>query len=196
MGRVSFDVFRGSRPAGSAGRWARSTSNETLLATLALAAFLFANTSRAATGATSPVPTPQAPIARSTQAGNKPHRAKFVSTSQADAESGAQSTRAPPSHPGDAPSPPPLLHFNFPDTPEKRLVEQHCVACHDLNRIQNAGGTRSGWNRRLQRMIARGSKLPLQDVPAVANYLARQFLVRLRPVDANDSAAALNPPTP
>ena len=168
MGRVSFDVFRGSRPAGSAGRWARSTSNETLLATLALATFLFANTSSAATGV----------------------------TSQADAESGAQSTRAPPSHPGDAPSPPPLLHFNFPDTPEKRLVEQHCVACHDLNRIQNAGGTRSGWNRRLQRMIARGSKLPPQDVPAVANYLARQFPVRLRPVDANDSAAALNPPTP
>ena len=95
-----------------------------------------------------------------------------------------------------APAPVPVLHLNLPDTPEKRLVEQHCVACHDLARIQNAGGTRSGWNKRLQRMIARGAKLPLQDVPAVAVYLARQFPVRPRPVDANTSIPATESATP
>jgi hypothetical protein len=88
-------------------------------------------------------------------------------------------------HPDAGPAPVPVLHLSLPETSEKRLVEQHCVACHDLGRIQNAGGTRSGWARRLKRMIARGSKLPEQDVPAVATYLARQFPVRLRPVDAN-----------
>ena len=94
------------------------------------------------------------------------------------------------------PVPVPILHFSFPDAPEKRLVEQHCVACHDLSRIQNAGGTRSGWTKRLSRMIARGAKLPLQDVPAVAEYLARKFPVRPRPVDANAAASATDAPAP
>jgi cytochrome c5 len=98
--------------------------------------------------------------------------------------------------PDTAPVPVPVLHLSLPDTPEKRLVEQHCVACHDLTRIQNAGGTRSGWNKRLQRMIARGAKLPLQDVPAVAVYLARQFPVRPRPVDANTSIPPTESTTP
>ena len=89
-----------------------------------------------------------------------------------------------------APAPIPILHLKPPEALEKRLVEQHCVACHDLGRVQNAGGTRSGWTKRLQRMIARGAKLPLQDVPAVAAYLAREFPVRLRPVDTNERAAA------
>jgi len=98
--------------------------------------------------------------------------------------------------PDTSPAPVPVLHLSLPDTPEKKLIEQHCVACHDLTRIKNAGGTRSGWNKRLQRMIARGAKLPLQDVPAVAAYLARQFPVRLRPVDANATAPATQPGGP
>ena len=95
-----------------------------------------------------------------------------------------------------APLPVPVLHFNFPDSPEKRLVEQHCVACHDLGRIQNAGGSRSGWAKRLKRMIARGAKLPDQDVPAVSAFLAKQFPIRLRPVDADTATKATAPATP
>lgn len=98
--------------------------------------------------------------------------------------------------PDTGPAPVPILHFSLPDAPEKRLVEQHCVACHDLSRIENAGGTRSGWAKRLNRMIARGAKLPLKDVPAVAEYLARKFPVRLRAVDATAAASATNAPAP
>jgi hypothetical protein len=88
------------------------------------------------------------------------------------------------------PAPIPVLHLSLPDAPEKRLVEQYCVACHDLARVQNAGGTRSGWAKRLRRMIVRGAKLPREDVPAVAAYLAREFPVRPRPVDTDATAAA------
>ena len=98
--------------------------------------------------------------------------------------------------PDAGPAPVSILRFNVPDAPEKRLVEQHCVACHDLSRIENAGGTRSGWAKRLNRMIARGAKLPLQNVPAVAEYLARKFPVRPRPVDENVAASATDAPTP
>jgi mono/diheme cytochrome c family protein len=80
------------------------------------------------------------------------------------------------------PMPPAVLHLHLPDRPERRLVEQHCVACHDLARVENAGGSRMGWTRRLQRMIRRGATLSPRDVPAVATYLARTLPERPRPV--------------
>jgi len=91
----------------------------------------------------------------------------------------------------DVPVPSPMTaigHLPLPDGPEKQLVKQHCMACHDIARIENAGGTRSGWKSRLERMIRRGSTLPRQDVPALATYLARALPERLR--------AAPPPPTP
>jgi len=67
----------------------------------------------------------------------------------------------------------------LPDAPERQLVVQHCLACHDVTRIESAGGSRSGWTRRIERMIMRGSTLPPKDVPEVAAYLARALPVRL-----------------
>src|SRR5262245_6961536 len=98
------------------------------------------------------------------------------------APNAASSAHAPTLPVEQAPALPPLLHLSLPNAPEKRLVEQHCVACHDLRRVENSGATRTGWVRRLQRMIRRGSTLPPQDVAAVATYLGRTLPERPRPV--------------
>jgi len=81
-------------------------------------------------------------------------------------------------------------HPTLPDAPELRLVVQHCLACHNLTRIENAGGSRSGWTKRIKRMITRGSTLPPQDVPAVAEYLARALPERLRPAMPTDVSSS------
>ena len=69
----------------------------------------------------------------------------------------------------------------WPVGPERRLVERHCNACHDLAWIERSGGDARGWTDRLQRMIRNGASLPRGDIPALAAYLARAFPERLRP---------------
>ena len=69
----------------------------------------------------------------------------------------------------------------LPDAPEKALVLEHCMACHDLDWIARSGGTKEGWEARLVRMIRAGATIPRDQIPAVAAYLAKALPVRPRP---------------
>lgn len=76
-----------------------------------------------------------------------------------------------------------------PDLPEGRqkdIVRRYCTACHSLDRIRRAGGTRAGWLDRIDRMQRWGAKISPLDVDAVATYLASALPPRPR---ASDSVA-------
>ena len=69
----------------------------------------------------------------------------------------------------------------LPNAPEKALVLQYCMVCHDLDWIARSGGTKEGWEDRLVRMIRAGATIPRDQIPAVAAYLARALPERPRP---------------
>src|SRR5258705_674059 len=69
----------------------------------------------------------------------------------------------------------------LPNGPEKALVLEHCMACHDLDWIARSGGSKEGWERRLVRMIRAGATIPRDKIPAVAAYLAQAFPERPLP---------------
>jgi cytochrome c5 len=72
----------------------------------------------------------------------------------------------------------------LPDVPEKALVLQYCMVCHDLDWIARSGGTEEGWEDRLVRMIRAGATIPRDRIPAVAAYLAKALPLRPRPQTA------------
>jgi multidrug efflux pump subunit AcrA (membrane-fusion protein) len=69
----------------------------------------------------------------------------------------------------------------LPGAPEKELVLRHCTACHGLERVQGSGGSVSGWEDRIQRMIRWGANIAPGEITSVAAYLAQALPVRLRP---------------
>jgi cytochrome c5 len=69
----------------------------------------------------------------------------------------------------------------LPNGPEKALVLEHCMACHDLDWIAQSGGSKEGWERRLVRMIRAGATIPRDKIPAVAAYLAKALPERPLP---------------
>lgn len=79
---------------------------------------------------------------------------------------------------------------SLPDAPEKALVQEYCVGCHQISRIEHAGGTFEGWSDRVRRMIRWGAKIPMDQVGTLAAYLAKALPPRLRP--PSESAAPLN----
>ncbi len=69
----------------------------------------------------------------------------------------------------------------FPDGPEKVVLLEHCETCHTLEAIAGAGGTEAGWTDRINRMIRWGSKIPREQVPQLATYLAHVLPPRPAP---------------
>src|SRR5258705_12463611 len=69
----------------------------------------------------------------------------------------------------------------LPNAPEKALVLEHCMTCHDLGWIARSGGSKEGWESRLVRMIRAGAPIPRDKIPAVAAYLAQAFPERPLP---------------
>src|SRR5690242_17481768 len=72
----------------------------------------------------------------------------------------------------------------LPEAPEKAAVQKYCTACHEIGRIQRAGGTTAGWQDRIGRMQRWGAKIPPAEVAAVARYLADVLPPRSRPPDS------------
>ena len=60
----------------------------------------------------------------------------------------------------------------------RELVESNCAICHSLDYIQTNSPflDRKGWEATLGKMVnAMGAPIPKEDVPAIVDYLTRQY---------------------
>ena len=64
---------------------------------------------------------------------------------------------------------------SLPEGPEKELVLKVCTGCHGADVATNASTDKSGWLGIVNQMVATGAKVKKGDIPAVVNYLARNF---------------------
>jgi hypothetical protein len=55
------------------------------------------------------------------------------------------------------------------------LVQERCIKCHGIVRIQQAAKTRDEWQATVSRMIGRGANLSSDEKDAVINYLAETY---------------------
>jgi virginiamycin B lyase len=57
----------------------------------------------------------------------------------------------------------------------KETVQSVCTGCHTLDRVIATGFNRDGWQLMVNQMISNGAPLHPDQVPAVVDYLARNF---------------------
>ena len=55
----------------------------------------------------------------------------------------------------------------------ERIINQSCVDCHDIRRIQTAAMTGDAWATTVSTMIEKGAKVAKEDVPVLVAYLAQ-----------------------
>ncbi len=63
--------------------------------------------------------------------------------------------------------------FKGPDAVAANLVNTVCASCHTLDRVNNKKADRDGWTATVTRMKGQGADLTDEQVPLVADYLAR-----------------------
>jgi mono/diheme cytochrome c family protein len=80
-----------------------------------------------------------------------------------------------------APEPQPEPGSTLPDEPAKGLVLVQCNICHGLGWIERSGADLEGWTDRIRRMIRAGAQIPPEQIPLMAEYLAKALPERPRP---------------
>lgn len=55
------------------------------------------------------------------------------------------------------------------------LVNERCVGCHDLARVESAKKTEAEWASTVQRMVGKGTRLTDEEQAAVIQYLAATY---------------------
>jgi len=79
---------------------------------------------------------------------------------------------APPAEPMVAPTEEP----EQPAPPDgQALVQQRCIQCHGLGRIQQASKTEAEWATTVARMVGKGANLSPEEQEAVIQYLAETY---------------------
>ena len=63
--------------------------------------------------------------------------------------------------------------FKGPDAVAANLVNTVCASCHTLDRVNNKKADHDGWTATVTRMKGQGADLTDEQVPLVADYLAR-----------------------
>jgi hypothetical protein len=65
----------------------------------------------------------------------------------------------------------------FPDAPEKKLLETACSGCHPITDLRKLDGylTRDDWQDVIRVMAARGAKISEGQVKPLADYLSSTF---------------------
>jgi cytochrome c5 len=56
----------------------------------------------------------------------------------------------------------------------ERVMNANCQGCHDTRRIQTQAMDAAGWTRTIDAMVAKGAKVPEEDLPVLVSYLAQQ----------------------
>lgn len=57
----------------------------------------------------------------------------------------------------------------------KKILEDYCAGCHDLELTTNRKGTKSEWQEIVDRMNGRGAGVPEKDIPVLVDYLAKTY---------------------
>jgi cytochrome c5 len=55
------------------------------------------------------------------------------------------------------------------------LVQERCVMCHDLGRVQQAKKTQDVWKTTVERMVGKGAQLTQAEQDAVIAYLGKTY---------------------
>ena len=64
---------------------------------------------------------------------------------------------------------------SLPDGPAKQAVETACATCHALTRVTGAGHSPEDWANVVQKMVNAGAQVPSDQIPAIVDYLAKNF---------------------
>jgi mono/diheme cytochrome c family protein len=67
------------------------------------------------------------------------------------------------------------LNDAAPTLDGKALVEERCIQCHDLARVESAAKTPDGWKANVERMVDNGAKLNEAEQQAVIAYLSEAY---------------------
>jgi mono/diheme cytochrome c family protein len=70
---------------------------------------------------------------------------------------------------------PPPTQVALPDGDGKQIVEQRCVACHDLQRVGTQRLGRKDWDRVVGHMVDIGAPLSADEAKTVTAYLQAKF---------------------
>lgn len=71
----------------------------------------------------------------------------------------------------------------LPDGEGKALVLATCVQCHSLGAIVLQRKNRSHWEGTVHDMVSRGAQVRAEEIPLIANYLAKNFSTDGLPID-------------
>jgi mono/diheme cytochrome c family protein len=57
----------------------------------------------------------------------------------------------------------------------KKLLDDYCAGCHDLDLVTNRKATKGEWQEIVDRMNGRGAGVPDKDIPPMVDYLAKTY---------------------
>jgi cytochrome c5 len=57
----------------------------------------------------------------------------------------------------------------------KALLEERCVSCHDLSRVENEKKTVDGWKSTVERMVKKGAQLSSSEQEILIKYLSEMY---------------------
>ena len=61
------------------------------------------------------------------------------------------------------------------DAEGKKLLDNFCANCHDLDLVSGRTGTQAEWQEIVERMNGRGAGVPDKDIPAMVQYLVKMY---------------------
>ena len=70
----------------------------------------------------------------------------------------------------------------------KKILEDSCTACHDLEAVKRQRLNKEGWQNMITSMISNGAQVDQKDLPVLVDYLAKNF-------GADQPAAGTQPKT-
>jgi cytochrome c5 len=57
----------------------------------------------------------------------------------------------------------------------KALLEERCISCHDLGRVERVRKTEEEWKATVERMVGKGARLSQAEQEQVIQYLAETY---------------------
>ena len=88
--------------------------------------------------------------------------------------------------------------IKLPEGEGKKLVENICTKCHELDGVVGMKNTKAAWNKVVDEMVGRGAEGTDQEFETIVDYLAKNFgrdaKVKINQAPAKDIGEALGVP--